>query len=252
MKEKLNNLVKKYETKDFIKSDPIQFPHRYTLKQDVEISAFISSLFAFGRREAFIKKLDLLFSLTKSPYELILDYKKFNLEDFIYRFVKSCDLIELLRILNKLYVDDKSNLEELFSDYDKFEFKSYNCIKKATNYFYLNSKIPQSSGFCFLFAKPENNSALKRLNMFLRWMIRKNSEVDFGIWDNIAQSELLIPLDTHVARLSREFKLLKRKQNDFRSVVELTNKLKEFDESDPVKYDFALFGLGVDEFIRKN
>ena len=97
-----------------------------------------------------------------------------------------------------------------------------------------------------MFAKPENKSALKRINMFLRWMVR-DGVVDFGLWDFISKSELIIPLDTHVARLSRKFNLLKRKVNDYKSAIELTEKLKEFDEFDPVKYDFALFGLGVNE-----
>ena len=238
MKNKLDSLVLKYETSDFIKSDPIQFPHKYKDKTDIEISAFISSLFAFGRREMFIKKLDFLFSLAQNPSELISDFKKYDLSNFIYRFIKSEDLIELLRLLNKLYIQDKSSLEELFDSKNRFE--------EVTNYFYLNSSCPNSQGFCFMFAKPENNSALKRVNMFLRWMVR-DGEVDFGIWKSIKKSELLIPLDTHVARLSREFKLLKRKQNDFKAVLELTNKLKEFDEFDPVKYDFALFGLGVEK-----
>ena len=237
MKKKLDNLVLKYETKDFIKSDPIQFPHRFKSKEDIEISAFISALFAFGKRELFIKKLDFLFSLSDSPAQLIQDFKKYNLDDFIYRFIKSEDLIELLRLLNKLYFIDKSSLEELFNSKDKF--------KTTTDYFYSNSTCPSNTGFCFMFAKPENNSALKRINMFLRWMIR-DGEVDFNLWNSIKKSELLIPLDTHVARLSREFNLLNRKQNDFRAVIELTNKLKEFDELDPVKYDFALFGLGIE------
>ena len=236
MKKILNNLVTKYETKDFIKSDPIQFPHRYKTDEDIEIAAFISSLFAFGKREMFIKKLDYLFSLSKSPYELVLDYKKYNLENFLYRFIKSYDLIELLRILNKLYVKDKSNLKELFYDDDR--------LKHVTKYFYANCNCPNSRGFCFMFAKPENKSALKRLNMFLRWMVR-DGVVDFGIWDFIKKSDLIIPLDTHVARISRKFDLLKRKQNDYNAALELTQKLKEFDPNDPVKYDFALFGLGV-------
>jgi len=238
MKKKLDSLVLKYETRDFIKSDPIQFPHRYKNKEDVEISAFISSLFAFGKREMFIKKLDYLFSLAQSPIELITDFKKYDLSNFLYRFIKSEDLIELLRLLNKLYILDKSSLEELFNSKNRFE--------KATNYFYSNSNCASNQGFCFMFAKPENNSALKRMNMFLRWMVREGV-VDFGIWKSIKKSELLIPLDTHVARLSREFNLLNRKQNDFRAVLELTNKLKEFDENDPAKYDFALFGLGVEK-----
>lgn len=238
MKKKLDNLVLKYETKNFIKSDPIQFPHRFKNKADIEISAFISALFAFGKRELFIKKLDYLFSLSETPYQLISDFKKFNLSDFIYRFIKSEDLMELLRLLNKLYIEDKSSLEELFN--------TKNNLQTATKYFYSNSNCPNNQGFCFMFAKPENNSALKRLNMFLRWMVR-DGVVDFGIWKTIKKSELLIPLDTHVARLSREFNLLKRNQNDFKAVLELTNKLKEFDESDPIKYDFALFGLGIEQ-----
>lgn len=238
MKNKLDKLVEKYETREFIQNDPIQFPHRYKDKIDIEISAFISALFAFGRREMFIKKLDFLFNLSSSPYELIKDYKKFNLADFIYRFIKSEDLIELLRLLNKLYVEDKSSLEELFLSENRFE--------KVTNYFYSNSNCAGNQGFCFMFAKPENNSALKRMNMFLRWMVR-NGVVDFGLWKSIKTSELIIPLDTHVARISREFNLLERKQNDFKSAFELTQKLKEFDENDPVKYDFALFGLGIEK-----
>lgn len=238
MKKKLDSLVLKYETVDFIKSDPIQFPHKYQSKEDVEIAGFISSLFAFGRREMFVKKLDNLFSLSKTPMQLIADFKKYDLSNFIYRFIKSEDLIELLRVLNKLYIVDKSSLEELFN--------SKNYFQNVTNYFYSNSNCPNNQGFCFMFAKPENNSALKRLNMFLRWMVRDGA-VDFGIWKTIKKSELLIPLDTHVARLSREFGLLNRSSNDFRAVLELTDKLKEFDENDPVKYDFALFGLGVEK-----
>ncbi len=237
MKQNLDDLVKKYETKDFIKDDPIQFPHRFKDKRDIEISAFIASLFAFGKRELFVKQLNYLFSFAHSPYELISDFKKYNLEGFLYRFIKSQDTIELLRLLNKLYILDKSSLEELFFEHD---------LKKATDYFYSNSICPNSPGFCFIFAKPEKKSAMKRLNMFLRWMVR-DGIVDFGIWKSIKKSELLIPLDTHVLNISRKFGLLKRKNGDIKSAIELTEKLKEFDENDPVKYDFALFGLGIDE-----
>ncbi len=239
MKEFLDNLVEKYEKKDFIKNDPIQFPHNYSSKEDIEISGFISSLFAFGKRELFIKKLNETFNLADCPFELIIDYKKYNLENFVYRFIKSIDLIELLSLLNKLYVVDKSSLAELF-------YEKNNRFKRVVDYFYKNSNCPNNSGFCFLFARPENKSALKRINMFLRWMVR-DGEVDLGVWDFISKSELIIPLDTHVARLSRKFNLLKRASNDYKAALELTEKLKEFDEYDPVKYDFALFGLGVNE-----
>ena len=239
MKKLLDDLVEKYETPDFIISDPIKFPHRYSDKTDIEISAFISSLFAFGRREMFLKKLEALFSLSQSPCELIKDYKKYDLSDFLYRFIKSEDLIELLRLLNKLYIVDKSSLAELF-------YEKKDRFKRAVDYFYENSNCPNNLGFCFMFARPQNNSALKRINMFLRWMVRKGC-VDFGLWDFIKRDELLIPLDTHVAKISRKFNLLQRKQNDFKAVLELSEKLKEFDKNDPIKYDFALFGLGVNQ-----
>jgi len=237
MKKLLDGLVKKYETKDFIKNDPIQFPHKFKNKEDIEISGFISALFAFGKREIFIQKLNYLFDFASSPFELISDYKKYNLDDFLYRFIKSKDLIELLRLLNKLYILDKSSLEELFFEND---------LKKAANYFYQNLNCTPTGGFCFMIANPEKHSAMKRMNMFLRWMVR-DGVVDFGIWKNIKKSDLIIPLDTHVANISRKFKLLKRKQNDYKAAFELTQKLKEFYEFDPVKYDFALFGLGIDK-----
>ena len=244
MKKILDSLVLKYETEEFIKNDPIKFPHLYKEKTDIEISAFISSLFAFGKREMFIKKLENLFFIAKTPSELICDYKKYDLSGFVYRFVKSKDLIELLRLLNKLYVEDKSSLEELF-------YEKNNRLKRVINYFYSNTFDNSSSGFCFLVTKPNAKSALKRLNMFLRWMVRDGC-VDFGIWKGIKKSELLIPLDTHVARISRQLGLLVRKQNDFRAVVELSEKLKEFDKDDPVKYDFALFGYGIEQkYINK-
>lgn len=152
MKKLLDDLAKKYETADFIKDDPIKFPHSFKDKRDIEISGFISSLFAFGKREAFIKKLDFLFSLASCPYELILDYKKYNLDNFIYRFLKSEDVIELLRLLNKLYVLDKSSLAELFYEKEKR-------FERVTDYFYCNSNCPNNTGFCFMFAKPKNKSA---------------------------------------------------------------------------------------------
>ena len=166
MKKLLDSLAQKYETPEFIKNDPIQIPHRYKEKNDIEISAFISSLFAFGKREQFIKKLDCLFSLCETPSEIVRDYKKYNLDDFLYRFVKSPDLVELLRILNKLYFIDKCSLEELF-------YEKKDRFKRVTDYFYSNCKIPSSTGFCFMFAKPSNNSALKRMNMFLNMIQMK-------------------------------------------------------------------------------
>ena len=243
MKEFLDRLVKKYETKDFIKDDPIRFPHRYIAKNDVEISALISALFAFGKREAFIQKLDFLFDVMQNePYNFIcaFDNKNEILKNFVYRFVKGFDLICFFESLNKLYCRDNSSIGELF-----FEGKQKKCmLEYASNYFYSCLNCKPELGFCHLFARPQNGGAMKRMNMFLRWMVRKGP-VDLGVWDFIKPGELLIPLDVHVGNVSRSLGLLERNANDYKSVLELTKKLREFDSSDPVKYDFALFGAGV-------
>ncbi len=243
MKEFLDKLVKKYETKEFIKDDPIRFPHRYKTKNDIEISALISALFAFGKREVFIQKLDFLFDIMQNePYNFIctFDNKNESLKNFVYRFVKGFDLICFLESLNKLYCRDNSSIGELF-----FEGKQKKCMLEYTSsYFYSCLNCKPELGFCHLFARPENGGAMKRMNMFLRWMVRKGP-VDLGIWDFIKSSELLIPLDVHVGNVSRSLGLLKRNANDFKSVIELTQKLREFDDNDPIKYDFALFGAGI-------
>lgn len=245
MKEYLDKLVKKYETKEFIKDDPVRFAHRYKNKNDIEIASFIAALFAFGRREAFINKLDNLFDFMQNePYNFILNFKGYNeaLKDFVYRFVKSEDLFSLLNALNKLYANDNLSLEELFAN----GYKKSDMLNYVTKYFYSTLNNAPTQGFCHLFARPEKGGAMKRMNMFLRWMIRK-SEVDIGLWNFMKKNELLIPLDVHVGNVSRSLGLLKRNANDFKSVIELTQKLKEFDPNDPVKYDFALFGAGVNK-----
>lgn len=247
MKKYLDELVRKYETKEFIKSDPIKFAHRFKEKKDIEIAAFISSLFAFGKREAFISKLeDIFLKMENEPYNFICDFKREDkiFSGFVYRFIKEEDLAELLYCLSNLYKKDKSSLGELF--YNGYLEKS--TLNVATKYFYKCAIKNNSLGFCHLFAKPENNGAMKRLNMFLRWLVRDGA-VDLGLWDFMKKSELFIPLDVHVSKVSRSLGLLQRKANDFKSVIELTEKLKEFDPRDPVKYDFALFGAGVDKKI---
>ncbi len=242
MKKKLDALVKKYEVEDFIKDDPVQFAHNCKTREDIEIAGFIASLFAYGKREVFIKKLKILFALMgKSPLEFLLEYKKkeYLLDGFVYRFVKDIDLKGFLGGLSKLY-GSGSSLAELF-----YEGKTQN----VCDFFYNTLKTPCSAGFYHLLSNPSKGGAQKRYNMFLRWMVR-GGPVDLGVWDFIKPSELLIPLDVHVARISRQYGLLGRSSNDFKAVLELTEKLRKFDPNDPVKYDFALFGLGVDKFYQ--
>lgn len=245
-KTELDKLVEKYENKTFIESDPIQIPHRYKDNEDIEIVAFISALFAYGSRKVFIPKLDELFSkMGKKPLEYIKNGEFSNLINFNYRFAKENDVIEILKILSKLY-NSNETIQTLFRyGYEqKSEIKGM--LQVVTDYFYLNSTDNVGEGFYFMLANPKNNGAMKRLNMFLRWLVRK-PPVDFGLWDFIPTSELLIPLDTHVAKISREMNLLTRKSNDFKAVLELTDKLKQFDANDPTKYDFAIYAKGINE-----
>ena len=245
-KTELDKLVEKYENKTFIEIDPIQIPHRYKDKEDIEIVAFISALFAYGSRKVFIPKLDELFSkMGKSPLEYIKNGEFSNLKSFNYRFAKENDVVEILKVLSKLY-NSNETIQTLFRYGYEQKSDIKGMLQVVTDYFYLNSTDNVGEGFYFMLANPKNNGAMKRLNMFLRWLVRK-PPVDFGLWDFISTSELLIPLDTHVAKISREMNLLTRKSNDFKSVLELTHKLKQFDSIDPTKYDFAIYAKGINE-----
>lgn len=270
-KNKLEELAQKYETQDFIKDDPIQFPHRFMPighcetwinssynecspeqsplnLQNVEIAAFLASLFAYGNRKVFIKKLDELFEIMQNnPLEFILNFDAKTLKGFNYRFAKDFDVIEIFKILNKLYKDGKS-IKSLFEYGYGLDNSTSTMLQTVTDYFYSNAEGKVGQGFYHLVPNPKNKGAMKRMNMFLRWMVRKGP-VDLGIWDFVPTSELLIPLDVHVARISREMGLLNRSSNDFKAVVELSENLKKFDPQDPTKYDFAMFGLGVNSNV---
>ena len=243
-KIELDLLVEKYEQNEFIKSDPVQFIHRAGSKFDVEIFGFLSSLFAFGSRKVFIKKLeDLFLAMGNSPYDFILNGDIEDVSDVDYRFAKSDDIKKILLVLRRLYSSSRG-LEELFEYGYKQDNSVFSALIAVSDYFYANTKN-LSSGFCFMVPQPQKGGAMKRMNMFLRWMVRK-SQVDLGLWDFITPADLLIPLDVHVANVSRKMGLLNRCSNDFKAVIELTNKLKEFDPLDPVKYDFAMFGAGIE------
>lgn len=243
--QKLEELTQKYETESFIKDDPIQFPHRFESNEDIEIAAFVSSLFAYGNRKVFVKKLDELFSIMQNkPLEYVLNFNEKTLKGFNYRFAKDFDVIEVFNILKKLYEKDGS-LKSLFEYGYGVEKNVVSMMQSVVDYFYSNVKNEVGMGFYHLIPCPQNGGAMKRMNMFLRWIVRKGP-VDLGLWDFIPEGELLIPIDVHVARISREMGLLKRNSNDMKAVLELTQNLKKFSPDDPVKYDFAMFGLGID------
>lgn len=245
----LDKLAEKYETADFIKDDPIQFPHRYKNKKDIELAGFIASLLAYGSRKQFIKKLEDLFGniAHNSPYDFVLNFTPQQIGNFNYRFGKPSDFVCIFRILHELYTTS-NGLEELF----KYGYNQGKMFETVVDYFYARADKTVGQGFYQMIPNPRNGGAMKRMCMFLRWMIRKGT-VDLGVWDFMSPAELYIPLDVHVGRISRKMGLLTRKANDFKAVVELTNNLKNFCPDDPVKYDFAMFGAGVSgEYIFQN
>lgn len=242
-KNELDKLAQKYENRDFIKDDPVQFIHRYNDKKDIELAGFIASLLAYGSRKQFIKKLEqLLIDIAQDePLNFIQNFEPEIIGDFNYRFGKPVDFVSIFKILKELY-NTSNGLEELF----EYGYEQNRLFEVAVDYFYSRADKNVGQGFYHMIPNPHNGGAMKRMCMYLRWMVRKSS-VDKGIWTFMPASELFIPLDVHVGRISRQMGLLNRKANDFRAVVELTNKLKEFDPEDPVKYDFAMFGYGVNE-----
>lgn len=244
-KNEIDKLAQRYETKEFFNDDPVRFPNKFADKKDIEIAGFIASLVAYGRREVFIKKLNTLFDIAENePYNFITNFEPEILGDFNYRFGKPEDFAQIFTCLKKLY-NENGGLEDLFKyGYEVSECGKKNMFIPVTDYFYSSVSDNSSMGFRFMIPDARKGSAMKRMCMYLRWMVRKGP-VDFGIWEFMPQSDLLIPLDTHVARISREMGLLTRNANDFKSVVELTENLKQFDPNDPVKYDFAMFGYGV-------
>ena len=256
----LDRLVKKYENEEFIKDDPVRFPNRFTDKKDIEIAGFMASLVAYGRRDVFVKKLEQLFDIAQNePLNFILNFEPKIIGDFNYRFGKPEDFAQIFSVMRELYTND-GGLEELFkygynsaphSVLSPKERGGYTSLfVPVCDYFY--SRVRDAGqGFCFMIPNPRNGGAMKRMCMFLRWLVRK-PPVDFGIWDFMPASDLYIPLDVHVARISREMGLLTRKQNDFKAVIELTENLKKFDPKDPVKYDFAMFGYGIDNKEKGN
>ncbi len=248
--ELLNRKASQYNTTSFIESDPISIPHKFSQKQDVEISGFLTSIIAWGRRTAIINKANHWMELMdKEPYNFVvnssdIEYKRFV--KFVYRTFNGDDCLFLVSAIRDLY-REYGGLESVFTDGYNNSNNIMEAIVYARKKLFLTPHLKRSEKHI---ANPLSGSAAKRINMFLRWMIRNDGNgVDFGIWKHIPQSALMCPLDVHSGNVARKFGLLKRKQNDWKAVEELTEKLREFDPQDPVKYDFALFGMGVFEGI---
>lgn len=250
LKEYLDAKVLEYNVSDFIPNDPISIPHSYTKKQDIEITAFWVSMLSWGLRKTIINKSKELFDLMgSSPHEFILNHKEKDralFQSFKHRTFQYTDTLYFLDYLQRYYRKQNS-LEYAFT---KHLNENSDHVGQAISGFHEDffevDYAPKRTRKHV--ATPVRGSTCKRINMFLRWMVRDSSTgVDFGIWNTIKPSQLLMPLDVHVDRVGRNLKLIKRKQRDFKTVLELTKALKKFDPTDPVKYDFALFGVGVME-----
>jgi uncharacterized protein (TIGR02757 family) len=275
----LEKKVLEYNRLSFIEKDPVSIPHRFKMKQDIEIAGLFASIFAWGNRTTIIhKSLELMKGMDDAPFDFIKNHETSDLKRFLHfkhRTFNSTDLLYFIRFLKSHYRQNNS-LETAFLPGDLTNIKINRFNTNITNSEKRKQETPSNSYICadnefarealsifyrrFFSLKnvpertqkhiacPDKNSTCKRLNMYLRWMVRQDNQgVDFGIWKKISAADLICPVDLHVARVARGFGLITRKQTDWLTAMELTMALREMDKADPVKYDFALFGLGVME-----
>ncbi len=248
LKELLEQKYRQFNTWDFIKDDPIQIPHKFKKKEDIEIAAFLSAMIAWGNRKMIIRNaLKMMKIMNFEPYNFLMNTSFAQLEhipEVKHRTFNRDDFIFFLKALKNIY-ENYDGLEAVFYH----GYKKNKSIKEAIIhfrkvFFSLNEWLPRTQKHI---PDPQKGSAAKRLNMFLMWMVRKDySNVHFGIWKYFDKKNLMLPLDIHTGNAARYLGLLKRKQNDWKAVVEITETLKKFDPNDPVKYDFALFGIDIE------
>jgi len=239
-----------YNRTSFIENDPIVIPHFFDKKEDIEIAGFLTATFAWGQRSTIINNAKKLMKwMDYSPYDFILNTPveklAMSLQNFKHRTFNGTDCVYFIKSLQNIY-KNHGGLEAVFNKFTNDNDK--NLRNSITGFRSIFFELPYPARTLKHVSNPVANSAAKRINMFLRWMVRKdNRGVDFGIWDSIKTSQLCCPLDIHTGTVARKLGVLQRRQNDWKAVTELTGKLREFDPVDPVKYDFALFGLGVVE-----
>jgi uncharacterized protein (TIGR02757 family) len=248
LRDFLDEKVEQFNRPNFIELDPISIPHRYKKKQDIEMAGLIAAMLAWGQRITVINKSNELLSLMdNAPHDFLLHHKLSDLrrfEKFKHRTFNATDTLYFIAALKNIY-QKHSSLEDAFLVSGK-ELNVETGLIHFHHLFFSLPDFPERTKKHI--STPERKSACKRLNMYLRWMVRQDAKgVDFGLWKKISPSQLVCPLDVHVERVARKLKLIKRKQVDWETAIELTNNLKLLDPADPVKYDFALFGLGVIE-----
>ncbi len=239
----LEEKVELYNHPNFIESDPILIPHQFTVVQDIEIAGFLAASIAWGNRKMIIRNAQKMMELMgNTPYDFVMSHTDKDLErlqSFVHRTFNADDFIGFVKGLRNVYQKHQS-LENIFNRYDDLQLS----IHHFKHDFFDGSHLPRTEKHI---SDPMKGSAAKRINMYLRWMVRDDRKVDFGIWKSISPAQLSCPLDVHSGNVARKLGLLTRKQNDAKALTELDLNLRKLDSKDPVKYDFALFGLGVFE-----
>jgi len=247
LKEFLDQKATFYNNPKFIETDPIQVPHRFSKKEDIEIAGFLTATIAWGNRKSIINNgIRLMELMGNSPHDFVLNFsdeQASKLSGFVHRTFNGDDLVYFMKALQSIYTE-RHGLEHLFSIYAQ-ENSLQLAIHHFKQVFFSLPHLPRTQKHV---SDPLKNSAAKRINMFLRWMVRNDANgVDFGIWNTLQPAQLSCPLDVHSGNVARKLGLLKRAQNDGKALSELDASLRALDPKDPVKYDFALFGLGVFE-----
>jgi uncharacterized protein (TIGR02757 family) len=247
LKDFLDEKVALYNTLDFIDSDPVQIPHLFTQKEDIEIAGFLSATIAWGNRKMIISNSHKMMNLMgNSPYDFVMSHQASDLEQlesFVHRTFNGQDFMGFIKGLQNIY-QNHGGLETVFAKHQESNFMQKSISEFKKTFF----EIPHQNRTPKHISDPMKGSAAKRINMMLRWFCRQdNKGVDLGIWKSISPSLLSCPLDVHSGNVARKLGLLTRKQNDGKALFELDSNLRKLDATDPVKYDFALFGLGVFE-----
>jgi uncharacterized protein (TIGR02757 family) len=249
LREKLDSHYKAFD-KTKLEPDPLQFPHLFKNEKDIEVMAFIASVFAYGNVKQIINSLNTFLLIAKNqPYQFIsnISASKNLPTNFVHRFYSTKDIHHLFQLLNSAYAEFGSLKKLFLTGYNPEERNLKNAITYFNKYFLTKAQKKfkkLSRGIVFMFPLPQKGSACKRINLFLRWMVRKD-ELDFGLWGEIPTSKLIIPVDTHIARICKQLKLTKRKNVSWKMAEEITQSLKKFDPDDPVKYDFAICHIGM-------
>lgn len=251
LKYLLESLYRKYNTVDFIEHDPVSIPHRYIAKEDIEISGFLAATIAWGNRKAIVRSCSRMMEmLDHAPYDFVVNASErdlASLRSYVHRTFNGGDFVTFIRALHRFYEGGSS-----LGDYFQERWRESGDMRIVLSCFrrdFFNIEYEKRTEKHL--SSIDKGASCKRLNMYLRWMVRCDaSGVDFGLWNEIPMSALYLPLDVHSGNMARALGLLGRRQNDWKAVEEITSVLKTFDSDDPVKYDFSLFGAGIDGFLK--